>query len=231
MSIDNLSVFFPVVNEEDNITATVEKAIAVLQKLNLKWEILIVDDGSTDKTGQIADNLVKEYSQVLVHHQPNGGYGAALKSGFYYTKYDWIVYTDGDGQFDFSEVNKFLEKTDEADLIIGYRIKRKDPFIRLVIAKGWAMLLLFFFGLRLKDVDCGFKMIKRQVINKISPLQSERGGMINAELVIKAEKFKFKITQVGVNHYPRLYGRPTGASMQVIINSFFDLIKLWFKLT
>lgn len=232
MSINNLSVFFPAFNEEKNIASTVEKALNVLDKLGLKkYEVLIIDDGSKDQTGQIADQLEKKYSQVKAIHQANGGYGSALQSGFYKSRYDWIVYTDGDGQFDFSEIDKFIEKTLDFDLLIGYRIKRKDPPIRLFIAKGWAFLLLIFFGLRLRDVDCGFKMVSKKVLEKIPKLESTRGGMINAELVIKAEKFGFRITQIGVNHYPRIYGKPTGAGLKVIINSFFDLIKLWVKYT
>lgn len=224
--IRELSVFFPAFNEEKNISSTVEKARVVLEDLKTTYEILIINDGSTDNTASIADDLAKKYSKVKVIHQKNGGYGMALRSGFENANYDWIVYTDGDGQFDFAEVIKFLKITDSNDLIIGFRIKRRDPFVRLVLAKGWAILLLIFFGLRLRDVDCGFKMVKKEVIKKISPLESTRGGMINAELAIKASKNGFKIAQVGVNHYPRLYGKPTGAGMKVIINSFLELLKL-----
>lgn len=230
MSLQKLSVFFPAFNEEENIVPTVEKAQKVLEKLNLKdYEILVVDDGSKDKTGEIAEDYARKHDRVRVIHQRNGGYGAALQSGFYDSKFEWIIYTDSDGQFDFSEVIKFLDKTQEVDLLIGYRIKRSDPFIRLIIAKGWAMLLFIFFGLRLRDVDCGFKMVSRKLLDSIPHLESTRGGMINAELVIKAEKYGFNIVQIGVNHYPRLFGQPTGASLRVIINSFIDLIKFWIK--
>lgn len=230
MSVQKLSVFFPAFNEEKNIVSTIEKAENILKTLNLEdYEILVIDDGSKDKTGEVAEHYVKTHDKVRVIHQENGGYGAALQSGFYESKYDWVTYTDADGQFDFSEVTKFLDKTGEVDLIVGYRIKRSDPFIRLVIAKGWAALLFIFFGLKLRDVDCGFKMLSRKLLDEIPHLQSTRGGMINAELAIKAEKYGFKIIQVGVNHYPRLYGQPTGAGIKVIVNSFIDLIKFWIK--
>ncbi|MBI3485331.1 glycosyltransferase family 2 protein [Candidatus Daviesbacteria bacterium] len=232
MLVQNLSVFFPAFNEAENIAQTTEKAIKVLKNLRLKkWEILIIDDGSKDSTGKIADELAKKYPQIRVIHQPNGGYGAALRTGFYQSKYDWIVYTDSDGQFDFSEVNKFIDKTSEADLILGYRIKRNDPRIRLLLAKGWKFLIFLFFATWFQDVDCGFKMVSKKVLSTIPRLESSRGAMINPELALNAQKMGFKIVQVGVHHYPRLYGTPTGSSLKVIINSFLDLFKLWLKLT
>ncbi len=230
MVIKNLSVFFPCVNEEGNLEDTVEKAIVVLEKLKSNYEIIIVNDGSTDKTGQIADKLAKQNPHIrVIHHPKNLGYGEALKSGFYNARFDTIVYTDGDRQFDFSEVTRFIDKLDQADLIVGYRIKRKDPFFRLLFAKGWALSLFAFFRLRLRDVDCGFKMVKRQVLEKIPKLESQRGAMINAELAIKTKKAGFRIAEVGVNHYPRLSGKPTGANFRVIVKSFLDLIRLWWK--
>lgn len=228
--VKSLSVFFPAYNEKDNLKETTRKAVNVLKSLGLKWEILIVDDGSRDGTDKVADSLSKEDKNIRVIHQPNGGYGTALRTGFYSSKNEWIVYTDSDGQFDFSEISKFLEKADQADLVWGYRIKRNDPFFRLVLAKGWKLVIFLFFGFALKDVDCGFKMVKRQVIEEIPPLKSTRGGMINAELAIKAKQSGFKIVQVGVNHYPRKMGKPTGADIRVIFQSFVDLLKLRFNL-
>lgn len=228
--MQNLSVFFPAFNEEKSIQSTVEKAIKELEDIKLNYEIIIVNDGSTDNTQMVAESLCEKFKEVKVLNQENGGYGLALRAGFENSKYEWIVYTDADGQFDFQEVTKFLEKTDQADLILGYRIKRNDPYKRLVLAKGWAILLFILFGMRLRDVDCGFKMINKKVLSGIPRLESTRGAMINAELAIKAEKFGFKIAQVGVHHYPRLYGKPTGASIKVIITSFVEVFKLWLKL-
>lgn len=225
-----LSVFFPAYNEEKNIQSTVKKAMTVLKNLDIKWEIVVVNDGSVDNTGLKAQELVDLNNQVRVINQTNGGYGTALRAGFNNARYNLIAYTDSDGQFDFSEVTKFLDAIKTADLVIGYRIKRNDHFIRLLFAKGWALSLFIFFGLSLKDVDCGFKMVKKQVLEKIPPLESTRGGMINAELAIKAKKLGFKVEEVGVNHYPRLAGKPTGASIRVVIRSYLDLFKLWWKL-
>ncbi len=229
--VKNLSVFFPLYNEEGNVKNTVKKAVEVLEKLKLEYEIILVNDGSNDKTQEVIESIVKDNSKVRsINHPKNLGYGEALKSGFYSAKYDTIVYTDGDGQFDFSEIDKFLEKMPEYDLLIGYRIKRKDPFFRILFKEGWKLSLLAFFRLTLKDVDCGFKMVKKSVLERIPHLQSTRGAMINAELAIKAKKMEFKIGQVGVNHYPRLSGKPTGASLKVIIKSYLDLVKLWWEL-
>lgn len=231
MSVKNLSVFFPLYNEEGNIKDELEKAMRVLTKLGIEYEILLINDGSEDKTGQIADELAKENPRIrVIHHEKNLGYGEALKSGFYNARYDTIVYTDGDGQFDFSEVKLFLEKIEDYDLLIGYRIKRQDPFFRILFKKGWRLSLFVMYGLTLKDVDCGFKMIKRKVLQKIPHLQSQRGAMINAELAIKAKKYGFSVGQIGVNHYPRLSGKPTGASFKVIFRSYVDLLRLWWKL-
>ncbi len=231
MKINSLSVFFPCINEEGNIENIVAKAQTVLDSLKLKYEIIIIDDGSTDKTGEIADKLAKTNSNIrVIHHPKNLGYGEALKSGFYNARYETIVYTDGDSQFDFAEVTKFIDQSENSDLVIGYRIKRQDSLLRILFKKGWTFSLWLFFGLTLKDVDCGFKMVKQKVLQKIPHLESSRGAMINAELAISAKKAGFKIAQVGVQHYPRTAGKPTGASLNVIFKSYTDLIKLWWKL-
>lgn len=228
--IESLSVFFPAFNEGKNIKETVLLAKKVLIKVAKKWEVLVVDDGSKDNTADIVKNISEIEPRVkIVSHQRNLGYGGALQTGFYSTKYDWIVYNDSDGQFDFSEISRFIPVMDSADLLIGYRIKRKDSFYRLILAKGWSLLVFIFFGLRLKDVDCGFKMIRREVLKKIPKLESERGGMINAELAIKVKNAGFRIKQVGVTHYPRRAGRATGSQIRVIIKSFIELFKLWKK--
>lgn len=227
-----LSVFFPAYNEQANIRQTVEKALSVLKKLNLaNFEIIVINDGSRDKTLNIAQEIEKNEKNVRVINQPNGGYGMALRAGFGNSSYDWIVYTDSDGQFDFTEITKFLDRAGSADVVWGYRIKRQDPLFRLLFAKGWSLVILMFFGFKLKDIDCGFKLFKKEVIRQISPLISTRGGMINAELAVRSKKNKFTIAQVGVNHYPRTAGQPTGANIRVIIQSFIDLFKLWWKLS
>jgi len=229
--VKSLSVFFPVHNEAGNINRVIESTLAILPKLTKKWEIIVVNDGSTDKTGQVVEKLIEKEPRIrMITHNRNYGYGSALKDGFYNASYEWIVFTDGDGQFDFGEVTKFLEKADQADLVIGYRIDRQDPFIRKLFGWGWTFLANLLLGIKVKDVDCGFKLVKKEVIDAIPRLASIRGGMISPELLAKTKKAGFKITQVGVHHFPRQEGKQTGAELKVIFESFLDLAKLWWQL-
>lgn len=226
--IKEISVFFPAFNEEANIANTVIKAKNVLEILADKWEIIIVNDGSKDNTLKISKELVKEDKRVrIINHKVNKGYGEALKSGFYGAKYRWIAMTDGDGQFDFSELVKLYNKADKSQVVWGYRIDRKDPPIRLLFGWVWTFLANLLLGIRVKDVDCAFKLVKKDVINKIPHLQSTRGAMISPEILARARKAGFKIDQVGVHHFPRTEGHQTGADINVILKSFVDLIKLW----
>lgn len=231
--INELSVFFPAYNEEGNLRATVEKAVRVLDDIADKWEIIIVNDGSRDSTGELAHELAKENRNIkVITHSPNRGYGAALKSGLYNSKYPWIAFTDADGQFDFGEIAKFIEKQREtgADLVIGYYLDRAVPFYRKINTFMWELVVFILFGLKVRDIDCGFKLISRKVIDGIPKLESERGAFISSEFLIKARKNKFKIIEIGVHHYPRKMGKGTGAALNVIIKSFIDLFRLWKKL-
>ena len=230
--IDSLSVFFPAYNEERNLKKTVEMAIKVVKNIAVDWEIIIVNDGSNDKTEDIAQELKNEEGRIkIVTHKKNKGYGEALKSGFYNSKYAWIATTDADGQFDFSEITKLIDKAKKGyDVVIGFRINRQDSLIRKINGLGWTWLSNLVLGINVHDVDCSFKLVKKEVIDKISHLESTRGGMISPELLAKAKKSGFKIAEVGVHHYPRIHGSQTGANIDVIIKSFVDLIKLWRKL-
>lgn len=230
--IPELSIFFPFWNEEDNIENVVKQAIPIAENVAKKWEIIMVDDGSSDKTLEIAERLAKENENLrIVSHQPNRGYGAALTSGFLHARYEITVFIDGDGQFDFSEVTKLLEKIDSSDIVIGYRQKRRDHqlFKRLLLMNLLKMgdLLLFHFSFR--DIDCGFKMFKRGAIEKLLPLRSE-GAMITTEILAKAKRKKLKITEVGVTHYPRKLGHQTGANFPVIVRAVLESLVLWYDL-
>jgi len=234
MQVDELSVFFPAYNEEENIEAAVTKAAKILPQIAEKWEILIINDGSTDRTGEIVEELIKKDKRIrMITHTPNRGYGAALKSGLYNSQYDLIVFTDADGQFDFAEVTKFLstQKKTGADLVIGYYLQRKVPFFRIWGSRYlWQPAVYLLFGLKARDIDCGFKLIKKEVIDKVPRLEAERGPFISSELLIKAKKAGFQIAEVGVHHYPRKAGRATGASLKVILSGFADLLRLRRKL-
>jgi glycosyltransferase involved in cell wall biosynthesis len=231
--IDSLSVFFPTYNEEKTIQDTIVKAKNILEKIVNKWEIIIVNDGSTDQTAEVVEKIIKNDSRIrIITHSPNRGYGAALKTGFYNSQYPWIAFTDSDGQFDFKEIIEFIEKQKEtgADLVIGYYLDRKVSFGKKLTSKMWEFLVNLLFGLKVRDIDCGFKLISKKVIDKIPKLESERGAFISSELLIKAKKSGFKIVEIGVTHYPRKEGKGTGRNLNVIIKSFIDLIKLWEKL-
>ncbi|MEK7534617.1 MAG: glycosyltransferase family 2 protein [Patescibacteria group bacterium] len=226
----SLSIFFPFWNEEKNIEKVVRNAIPVAQKVVEEWEIIMVDDGSSDDTLKIAKELASSNPNlVVVSHQPNRGYGAALKDGFRNAKYDVIVFTDGDGQFDFSEVSRFIEKIDKADMVMGYREKRLDhPFRRFLmnLLKVWDFV---FFGFYYKDIDCGFKMFKKKLLQRLMPFKSE-GAMITTEILAKAKKKGLKIAQVKVTHYPRQFGDQSGGNMRVILRAIKESFALWWNL-
>lgn len=230
MSLKSLSVFLPAFNEEDSIALTVEGVISVLKSLDIDWEVLVINDGSKDKTAQVVKGLEEKYPKVrLVNHEVNKGYGRALKTGFAQAKYPWVAFVDSDGQFDFAEVKKLIEKTDEADVILGYRLNRADPFRRRIFTWGWKMLAFVLLGLNVRDYSCGFKLVKKMVIEDISPIESEE-KVTQIEMLIKAKKKGYKFAEVGVHHYARKAGVPTGANLAVVWRSFKDMIKLWQKL-
>lgn len=232
--VKELSVFLPAYNEENNLSDTVSEAVSVLKKLTEKYELIIVNDGSKDKTEEVAKKLAEKNRFIrIIEHPVNRGYGAALKSGLYGAKYKWIVFTDADGQFNFSELERFIEtqRSTKSDLVIGYYLGRKVPFYRIWGSKLlWEPAVFLLFRLKVKDIDCGFKLISRKVIETISPLEAERGPFISSELLIKAKKAGFKISQIGVRHYPRRSGKATGADLKVILGGFSDLFRLYWKL-
>ncbi len=225
--ISSLSVFLPTFNEEENIASTVENVVKVLDSLKLDWEVLVINDGSKDKTEEVVKQLEKKYPNVrLVNHEVNKGYGHALKTGFKAAKYPWVAFVDSDGQFDFEEIKLLLDKTDQADVILGCRLNRADPFQRRIFTWGWKMLAMVLLGLNVKDYSCGFKLIKKKVIEDISPIVSEE-KVTQIEMLIKAKKKGYKFAEVGVHHYPRTAGVPTGANFNVVLKSFSDMVKLW----
>jgi glycosyltransferase involved in cell wall biosynthesis len=228
--IPAISVFFPAYNEEKNIKSAVTKVLAILPRISEKFEIIVVNDGSTDKTAEIVKEIASKNPDVkLISHKINKGYGASLATGFYSACYPLIGFCDSDGQFVFEEIKNFLPYIESADLIIGYRKKRAEGFVRKLNGKAWTTLIRVLFGLKVHDLDCGFKLVKKEVIDKIPRLESE-GAMISAELLVKAQKMGFKIAEVPVSHHPRRAGIQTGANLKVISRAFLELFKLYPKL-
>src|SRR3989338_3961428 len=225
--LNSLSVFFPAYNEEENIKRVVENALQVLPSVAKVYEVIVVNDGSRDRTEDVVKELEKTHPQVrLVNHEVNKGYGGALKTGFQSSLYEHIVFTHGDGQFDFAAIRDFIPQLEKADLVIGYRLKRNDPFTRLVNAKLYALFLRVVFGLKVKEIDCAFKLFKKEAFKTIPPLASD-GALISAELLIRAKKANLTLCEVPVKHYPRVAGNPTGANIGVIFRMFREVAKLY----
>lgn len=231
--IEKLSVFLPVYNEEANLKNVVLATKKVLQNTVSEWELIIVDDGSTDSTPGLIKELTESDPRIrVVTHKVNEGYGASITSGLYESKYPWVAFTDSDGQFDFAEITNFISKQKEtsADLVIGYYKKRQVSTFKIITSKLWELTVFILFGLKVHDIDCGFKLISKKVVDTIPHLESQRGAFVSSELLIKSKKAGFKISQIPVTHYPRTKGVGTGRNFNVIIKSFLDLFRLWKKL-
>ena len=225
-----LTFFFPAYNEEENVRETVGRALDEIGPLvDGSIEILIVDDGSTDRTPQLADELAAADPRVRVHHQENRGYGGALRAGFENARGELIGFSDGDLQFDLREMSRLLDRLEDSsmkpvDAVIGYRIKRRDPPHRIFIAKSYNAIVSALFGLRVRDIDCAMKLFRREVFDGL-PLTTD-SPFLSAELLIKLRARGERIAQVGVNHYPRAAGTNTGASFRKIVRTFRDIGKL-----
>lgn len=231
--IDKLSVFLPSYNEGESIADVIVDVTRVLEKTAENWELIIVNDGSRDATGEIAKEFSLKNPRVkVISHKTNQGYGATLQTGFYGSKYPWIAFIDSDGQFNFKEIENLIKKQKEtnADLVIGFYKKRRVSAFKILTSKIWEYSVFALFGLKVHDIDCGFKLISKKVIDTIPHLESERGAFISSELLIKAKRVGFKIVETPVTHLPRLKGIGTGRNLNVIIKSFVDLLRLWKKL-
>lgn len=225
-----ISAFFPAYNEADNLDRLTRRTAETLARLAAKWEIIIVDDGSRDRTPEVARQLAREIPQVrYIRHERNQGYGGAVKTGLREAKLEWIFFTDGDGQFDTQELELLLPAAAAADFVAGFRLKRRDPLVRLLNAWAWGTLVRFLFGLSIRDIDCAFKLFRRRVVDQCEFKAS--GAMISTELLARAKKAGYRFAQVGVHHYPRTAGTQTGAKLGVIARAFRELFKLYRELT
>ena len=229
-----LSYFFPAHNEEANLAGLVAEALETLPSLADTFEIVIVNDGSKDATGRIADELTGANPGVVraVHHPTNYGYGAALRSGFRSSRYEHVAFTDGDRQFQVVDLGRLIERLAEADrpdVVVGYRIKRADPFIRTAYARIYKLANRIFFGLQVRDVDCACKLFRCEALEGIAV--ESGGAFFSAELLIKLQAAGRSIAQVGVPHYPRTAGSPTGAKPSVVFRAVKDFwflrLRLW----
>jgi glycosyltransferase involved in cell wall biosynthesis len=232
--VARLSYFFPAHNEEANLEGLVAEALAALPALADVFEIIAVDDGSSDGTPAIADRLAAANPDVVrvVHHEVNRGYGAALRSGFEASRYELLAFTDGDRQFRVADLGRLtarLEAADRPDVVAGYRIRRADPLVRIVYARTYKLANRIFFGLRARDVDCAAKLFRREALEGV---RVESGGaFFSAELLIRIHEKRRSIAEVGVPHHPRTAGSPTGARPAVIVRAVKDFwglrLRLW----
>jgi glycosyltransferase involved in cell wall biosynthesis len=228
--LTSLSIFMPAFNEEGNIAATIIDAEKAARRISEDYEIIIVNDGSRDRTAEIVKELGKVNRRLkLVNHARNKGYGAAVKTGLKNCKKDWIFFTDSDGQFHYDEIEKFVEASNNADLIMGYRKKRMDPFHRVFVAqvllKVWNFVL---FGLTVRDVDCAYKLFSKRVRDSVT-LKTESAITVS-EFIIKTKAAGFRIKQLPVIHYPRLFGEQTGGNWRVIMRAAKESFKLYKEL-
>jgi len=225
--VPGLTIFFPAFNEEAIIDQTVRGALRAGAEVADDYEVVIVDDGSRDATVRVVEKLTVEDPHVrLEKHDRNRGYGAALRTGFATARKDLVFFSDADGQFDLGELPALVAALPEAPVVVGYRIKRNDPPHRLFIAKTYNLIVRMVFGLRVRDIDCAFKLFRRDALSKVS-LESN-GAFINSELLIKLRRAGVPIVERGVHHYPRTTGYSKGAGVAVILKTIRDIIRLRF---
>jgi glycosyltransferase involved in cell wall biosynthesis len=230
MRLSSVTAFFPAYNDGGTIASMVLLALQVLPKVTDDFEILVVNDGSTDHTGDVIAELVRQYPQVrLVQHGHNRGYGAALRSGFAHATKEWIFYTDGDAQYDPRElVNLVATVRDNVDVVNGYKVVRRDPFYRILIGRMYHHVVSLAFGLRLRDVDCDFRLFRRRILDRVQ-LASDL-GVICVEMVKKFQDADCRFVEVPVSHYHRSYGSSQFFQFRRLCRVAIDLLGLWWRL-
>ncbi len=222
-----LTVFFPAYNDSGTIASLVITALQTARALTPDFEVIVVDDGSADATAQIADELARTYPEVkVVHHGRNRGYGGALQSGFKAATRDLVFYTDGDAQYDPSEMTRLWEALDDSvDLVNGYKISRSDPLHRIVIGRVYHYTVKLLFGLNVRDVDCDFRLLRRSIFEQVS--LEKTSGVICLEMMKKIQDAGFHIAEVPVHHYHRAHGKSQFFNFRRLFKTAIDVAKLW----
>jgi glycosyltransferase involved in cell wall biosynthesis len=222
-----LSCFFPAYNEAENLETLLSEALQVLPEHAERFEIIVVDDGSTDATAQIVTAWGDKHPEIkLVAHDGNQGYGRALRTGLECATGDAVFFTDADRQFRLRDIQRLIEIYEPGMVAVGYRIKRHDPFHRLVVARVYHHVLRLVFGLRVHDVDCAFKLLGREALNKVMDDLESESAFISPEILIRAQKKGLRVVEVGVPHYPRTAGKPKGATLAVILRTVREIISM-----
>jgi glycosyltransferase involved in cell wall biosynthesis len=225
-----LSVFFPAYNDSGTIASLVITAIKTAERLTSDFEIIIVNDGSADRTAEIANELARVYPQVrVVHHDRNRGYGGALRSGFATATRELVFYTDGDAQYDPGEMERLWHAlTDDVDLVNGYKISRSDPAHRIVIGRIYHHTVKLLFGLTVRDVDCDFRLMRRAIFDRVG--LEKNSGVICLEMMKKIQDAGFRIAEVPVHHYHRAYGKSQFFNFRRLFRTGVDVLRLWVAL-
>jgi len=228
-SLDSISAVLPAFNEEENTETAANRMVDALRALPLAdWEVIIVDDGSVDNTGAIADRLAADSPRIRVfHHQPNLGYAEALKTGFGSSKHKLLFFTDSDNQFDVREISRLIPLIEDADIVCGFRIYRFDPLTRLVLSWVFNLVVRIMFRIKVRDIDCAFKLFRREVFDRVE-IKSKK-FFVNAEVLAKAKYYGFKMCEVGVRHYPRPAGRSTVRPSHVP-STLAELARIWIEI-
>jgi glycosyltransferase involved in cell wall biosynthesis len=226
----SLSVFFPALNDSGTIGSMVIRAVTAASKLTPDYEVIVVNDGSTDATAEIAEELARTYPHVrVVHHARNRGYGGALQTGFRSSTKELIFYTDGDAQYDPAELAALWARmTPDADLVNGYKVDRADPLHRVIIGRAYHHIVSILFGLTVRDVDCDFRLMRRSIFDRIH--LEKTSGVICLEMMKKIHDAGFSIVEVPVHHYHRAFGKSQFFNFRRIFRTAFDVMRLWFAL-
>jgi glycosyltransferase involved in cell wall biosynthesis len=227
----SLSVFFPAYNDAPSLPALLEKAFAVLPALADDFEVIVVNDGSHDSTAEVLAELQKRYGPRLrvVTHPENRGYGGALRSGFAAATKELVFYTDGDGQYDVGELPALLERmAPEVGLVNGYKLERHDPRHRIWIGNAYNRLARLLFRIRIRDIDCDFRLIRRILLEEIH--LTSTSGTVCVELVRKLELSLYRVVEVGVHHYPRRHGRSQFFRLRSLAKTLYQLLRLYIRL-
>jgi glycosyltransferase involved in cell wall biosynthesis len=226
----SISVILPAYNEEQNIARCIEASRKVLEGLTNDYEIIVVNDGSQDRTAEVVLGLSERMPAIRgLNHRVNMGYGAALKTGLKSARKNLLFFTDSDLQFDIAELALLMQWIDSHDIVIGYRKKRMDHTGRRVLGWGWTTLVRVLFGLRVRDLDCAFKLFRREVIEHISI--DSIGAFVNSEILLRATRKGYTIKEVPVSHFPRLNGKAKGARPRIIVKALHELSKMYRELS
>lgn len=225
----SLSLVLPAFNEEANIEFVVQDSLKILPVFTDRFEIIVVDDGSRDDTAiTVADLAATEERVHLVRHGRNRGYGAALTSGIHKSTGDYVMFMDADRQFDIADLRLLAPFASEYDIVAGFRMERSDPIHRRVFAEAFNVAVRVMFGVHLRDIDCAFKLFRGDLLRGME--LSAPGALINTEIQAKARRQGARLQQVGVHHYPRIAGQPTGGSPKVIARAIGETFVLWWRL-